>query len=43
MIKAITATVVFICMNNANIDGAVIAIGIGLLLSAILDDIRGKE
>lgn len=38
MIKIITGIVVFICMHNANIDGAVIAIGVGLLLSAILDD-----
>jgi len=38
MIKAITGIVVIICVYNSNIDGAVTAIGVGLLLSAILDD-----
>lgn len=38
MIKVITGIVVFICMHNANHEGAIIAIGVGLILSAILDD-----
>lgn len=38
MIKVITGIVVFICMHNANPEGAIIAIGVGLILSAILDD-----
>lgn len=38
MIKVITGIVVFICMHNTNPEGAIIAIGVGLILSAILDD-----
>lgn len=38
MIKVITGIVVFICMHNGNVEGAVVALGVGLILSEIIDD-----